>query len=98
MHTHFVYSIYLYVLFMLANYHNSVIFNLLVVIVHWFCAMHILHILFMLANYHSSVIFHLVVVIVHWFSAIHISRILFICIFFFFFLFTIIVSFFTWYS
>ena len=82
---------YLYVLFILANYHNSVIFSLLVIIVQWFCAMHILHILFILAIYHNSVIFHLVVVIMHWFCAMHISRILFICIFFLYFPITIIV-------
>ena len=32
--------------FILSNYHYSVIFNLVVVIVHWFCAMHILRIIF----------------------------------------------------
>ena len=44
--THFSHSIYLYINFILSNYHNSVFFYVVFVIVYWFYAMCISHILF----------------------------------------------------
>ena len=38
--THFAHSIYLYINFILSNYHNSVIFHVVFVIVYWFYAVY----------------------------------------------------------